>query len=133
MRFNIRYTMFLIRYLGALCYDAIIVLVLFVFLTALLLIVNKGQAIPPSTLWYQLTLLSMAFFYYQGSLRFGGQTLGMRAWRFKLTSVNQKKISNQQIVLRLIYFIPALFLAPAFLKSSYALINKWTSTEFITN
>ena len=124
--------MFLIRYLAAICYDAIIILVLLFSLTVLLLIFNQGHAIPPSTLWYQLSLISTAFLYYHCSIRFGGQTLGMKAWRFKLTSVNQTRLSNIQILLRILYFIPALFLAPLYLKSTYNVLNQWTRTDFIT-
>ncbi|MBL7480734.1 RDD family protein [Legionella bononiensis] len=124
--------MFLIRYLAAICYDAIIILVLLFSLTVLLLIFNQGHAIPPSTLWYQLSLIGTAFLYYHGSIRFGGQTLGMKAWRFKLTSVDQKSLSNKQILLRILYFIPALFLAPLHIKSSYNLLNQWTRTDLIT-
>lgn len=122
--------MFFIRYIAALCYDAIILVVLFFMVTALILALNQGQAIAPSTHWYQLVLIATAFFYYQSSLRFGGQTLGMRAWRFKLSSLNQNNPSSQQILLRILYFIPAFCIAPFYLKSSYTLLNQWTKTQF---
>ena len=123
--------MFYIRYLGALSYDVLVQLVLFFVVTAFILFFNQGQAIPPSTHWYQLTLFGIAMVYYFSSMRLGGQTLGMRAWRFKLSTLIQDKPSNLQIVLRILYFIPSILIAPFLLKSSYALLNQWTETCFV--
>lgn len=123
--------MFFIRYLAALSYDAIIIVVLFFVLTAFFLLFNEGHAIPPATFWYQVSLVAIAVCYYYSSIRFGGQTLGMRAWRFKLSSRTQDKLSKQQILGRILYFIPALLIAPFYLKSSYALLNRWTKTDFV--
>jgi uncharacterized RDD family membrane protein YckC len=123
--------MFFIKYLAALAYDAMILLVLFFTITALILLFNHGHSIAPGTLWYQCALIGTVFFYYQSSIRFGGQTLGMRAWRFKLSTLDQGKLSNQQIVLRILYFLPALFMAVFYLKANYTLLNQWTRTDFI--
>ncbi|CAM2920494.1 RDD family protein [Legionella worsleiensis] len=130
VRLRLRQIMFFIRYLAAVCYDIIILFVLFFSLTALVVLVNKGHAIPPSTLWYQLLLSGIGLLYYQSSIRFGGQTLGMRAWRFKLMTVDQKRLTNQDIFLRIVCFIPALLLAPVYMKSSYSVLNRWTNTSF---
>lgn len=123
--------MFFLRYLAALSYDALIMIVLFFVLTALFLLCNGGHAIPPASLWYQLSLLGIALSYYYSSIRFGGQTLGMRAWRFRLSAATQDPLSRPQILGRILYFIPTLFIAPFCFKSNYALLNQWTKTEFV--
>lgn len=123
--------MFFIKYMAALAYDAIILLVLFFTVTALILFFNHGHSIAAGTLWYQCTLIATAFFYYQSSIRYGGQTLGMRAWRFKLTTLDEAKVSNQQIVLRVLYFVPALCMTFFEVKAIYTLLNQWTRTDFI--
>ena len=122
--------MFFIRYLGALIYDALIICVLLFVLSAILILFNHGQAIPSSTRWYQFTLLVFALLYYGNSMKFGGQTLGMRSWRFKLISVNKNGLSKQQILARILLSIPALFIAPFYFKGSYTLLNRWTKTDF---
>lgn len=123
--------MFFIRYLAALSYDAMIMIVLFFVLTAFFLLCNGGHAIPPATLWYQISLLGIALSYYYSSIRFGGQTLGMRAWRFKLSATPQAQLSRQQILGRIVYFIPTLLIAPFYFKTNYTLLNRWTKTEFV--
>lgn len=74
----------IIKYLGALIYDLIILLALCFALTAVILLFRQGQAIPPETLWYQLALLVQALIYYFTSIKFGGQTIGMRAWGIRV-------------------------------------------------
>lgn len=122
---------FFIRYLGAVAYDAIIVTVLCFALTAFFLLFNDGQAIPPDTFWYQLSLISIGMAYYYCSIQYGGQTIGMRAWRFKLISVEDDRPSAKQIAARYFGFLPTLLISPFFLKLNYTLLNKWTNTEFI--
>ncbi|HAT2139791.1 TPA: RDD family protein [Legionella pneumophila] len=122
--------MFFIKYSGALIYDLIIVSILFFAYTSALLLFTHGQAIPPATRWYQLSLFSIAFVYYYGSIRCGGQTVGMKAWKFKLTTESGKKLSRQQIIARFFYFIPATLIAPFCLKGSYVLLHQWTQTRF---
>ncbi|WP_298622720.1 RDD family protein [uncultured Legionella sp.] len=123
--------MFFMRYLAALFYDAMILSVLFFTVTALMLPFNHHHAIAPGTLWYQCTLMFTAFIYYQSSMRFGGQTLGMRAWRFKLTTLTKETLSNKQIVLRILCFLPSFFMAIFYFKASYMLLNQWTRSDFI--
>lgn len=122
--------MFFIKYLGALIYDAIIVFVLFFVITGIIILFNHNQALPPETRWYQFTLILLGLIYYYGSLKFGGQTMGMRAWRFKLSALTSNNLSRQHILRRILYFIPATIAAPFYLKSHYTLLNQWTKTHF---
>ena len=43
-----------------------------------------GQAVAPSSRWYQAYLLALSFLYFGWFWTHGGQTLGMRAWRLRL-------------------------------------------------
>lgn len=121
--------MFLIRYIGSLIYDLIILFILFFAYTAVLVLFTHGKAIPPATHWYQFSLFSISFFYYYRSIRIAGQTIGMRAWQLKLTTDSQKKPSKQQIIARFFYFIPASLIAPFCLKGNYTLLQQWTKTS----
>lgn len=122
--------MFFIKYTGALIYDLIILFILFFAYTSVLLLFTHGQAIPPATRWYQFSLFIISLVYYYGSIRCGGQTVGMKAWRFKLTTDSNKTLSRQQIIARFFYFIPATLIAPFCLKGNYVLLHQWTQTHF---
>lgn len=122
---------FFFKYLGALIYDACIIFVLLFTFTGLIVLARHNQAVEASTLWYQLSLVSIALVYYCGSLIKGGQTIGMRAWRFRLCAEDGGKLSAIQILKRPIYFLPALFLAPICVRANYTVLNQWTKTRFV--
>lgn len=124
---------FFIRYIGALIYDTIIVLALLFVLTGIIVLRNHGHAVPPETPWYQFTLVCGGLLYYYSSMKFGGQTLGMRAWRLKLVGSAQQNLSTQQILRRILYFIPATLIAPFCFTGNYTLLGRWTKTYFIMN
>ena len=121
--------MFYIRYLGALMYDAIILVALFIFLTSLCLLFRHGMAISPNSQWYRLLLVSILYGYYFLSYQQGGQTIGMRAWHLKLVSLNKHSIDNRQIVARFFLGVPAFIVAVFFIKSPMRLLKKWTKSE----
>lgn len=76
-----------VRRLGALFYDWLLILALWFVLTALLLPLTGGEALPEQGPWhwaYQALLGLSALGFYLGFWRKGGQTLGMRAWRVRL-------------------------------------------------
>lgn len=72
------------RRFGALVYDAVVVLAIWMAATALLLPFTGGEAIRPGQLWYTLYLVGVAFLYFGWCWTHGGQTLGMRTWRLRL-------------------------------------------------
>lgn len=123
--------MFYLKYFFALCYDAFIVCALFFAFTALCLLFRKGLAIPPSSTWYQLSLLMLYFLYYYLSVKYGGQTIGMRSWTFKLINSQKETLSLPQIFLRLVLFIPAALLAVFLLKNPARLLEQWSQTKLI--
>lgn len=108
-------------------------LVLLFVLTGLIVLVNHGHAVPPETFWYQFTLVGVAVFYYYSSMKSGGQTLGMKAWRLKLVALDRQKLSTQHILARILYFIPATLIGPFYFKGNYTLLSRWTKTYFILN
>ena len=71
------------RRLAAGAYDALLLGALWMFST-LLVVMARGEPIPPSNLPYQLLLLATTAAFYIGFWMRGGQTLGMRAWRLKV-------------------------------------------------
>ncbi|KTD75667.1 RDD family protein [Legionella waltersii] len=123
--------MFTIKYLCSIVYDLIVLIVLFFAYTALVLSLNHNKAIPPSTLWYQLSLLIVSFLYYFLSMRNGGQTIGMKAWGLKLVDKINIKLSFGQVLVRFFGFIPSIIASFVCLKWSYSLLNQWTNSSLI--
>jgi uncharacterized RDD family membrane protein YckC len=86
----------LFRRLAAILYDSLLVFALLMLATALLLPFTGGQRIPPGTLSHQLYLLVVAYLYFDYCWRHGGQTLGMKAWKFRCVDA----VSHRQTALR---------------------------------
>ncbi len=74
----------LARRLGAMTYDGLIILSLWLLGTLILLPFNAGQAIESANPLYQAWLLFLGWLYLGWSWKVPGQTLGMRAWRVHL-------------------------------------------------
>ena len=123
--------MFAFRYMGSVIYDLLVLLVIFLAITAAILLCRNGTPIPQGALWYRALLLLSGFSYYYYSLKLGGQTLGMRAWRFKLVSVLSEQLSTRQILQRLGFAVVALLLAPFYAKKSY-ILKSWTKTAWVS-
>lgn len=93
------------RYIGAIFYDAMLIIALFFLATALLLPFNNGDAIQAPVL-FPLYLLSISFIFLAWFWTHGGQTLGMQAWNLYLISDTKTKITWYQALTR---FLTALF------------------------
>ena len=66
-------------------YDTLLLIALFMVLTALLLAILPGNEVTPAVRpWYQAGLLLAGLGFFALFWRFGGQTLGMRAWRLQV-------------------------------------------------
>lgn len=72
------------RYLGAWLYDLCILMALYMGFTLIMVALNHGAPIPAGTRWFQVGLVSLAYLYYVGSLCYGGQTIGFKAWGLRL-------------------------------------------------
>lgn len=104
-----------LRRIAAFLYDCLLLIALFFLVTSIAIAFNDGQAIQHAGFYLGLYLL--AFFFFDWFWRHGGQTLGMRAWRLKVESVDGKNISAGQSAIR--YFSGSLLFGITLL---YALI-----------
>jgi uncharacterized RDD family membrane protein YckC len=95
----------LLRRLGALFYDSLLLLGILFFATFALM-PFRGEAFGPHSLAYQVYLLTVSFLFFGGFWTHGGQTLGMRAWKIGLRSADGGAVSWRQAGLR---FLAALF------------------------
>ena len=84
------------RYLAALFYDFLLLLAVLFIATALLLPFNDGKAFSSQQIAYPFYLLAVSFLFYGWFWTHGGQTLGMRAWKIKVLTFDQKTITWRQ-------------------------------------
>lgn len=89
-----------LRRLAAIFYDLLLLIALFFVATALLLPLNAGQAFTAKQFFYPIYLLVVSFFFYAWFWTHGGQTLGLRAWKIKVLTLNREQISWKQALLR---------------------------------
>jgi len=98
---NIKTTPGFFRRLAAQIYDFILLIALLFIATALLLPFTSGEAvIPQQTLIYRIYLTVISFFFYGWFWTHGGQTLGLRAWKIKVLTLDQKPVSWTQALFR---------------------------------
>ena len=95
------------RRLGALFYDAFLVIALWFVATALMLLVLGVMGVEVEnnnplvgSFLFQIYLVAVAFAYYAWSLCASGQTLGMRAWRIKAVASDLGDIGLRTCALR---------------------------------
>lgn len=94
----------LLRRLAALAYDLLVlggllIILTFPYLGATVWLTGTDR-IGTGDPFFQLYLAVIVLGYFGLSWRFGGQTLGMRAWRLHALSVNGGTLSWPQIVVR---------------------------------
>lgn len=73
------------KHFAAFLYDIFPILGIFFSTSLAVLIFRNGEELERYNPWFISLLLSELFFYYIYSWKKGGQTLGMRAWKFKIT------------------------------------------------
>lgn len=88
------------RRLAAMMYDALIVIALLMFATAIVLPFNQGEAYDSGNVLLQLYLLAIVLGFFVLFWRLGGQTLGMRAWKIKLVSDSGTRPRYGQLLIR---------------------------------
>ena len=96
----------LLRRLGALFYEMVLLAGILFFATAVLLPFHGGKAFQSNNLAYNAYLLGVIFLFFGWFWTRGGQTLGMRAWKIRLCSEDGGSVSWKQAGLR---FFAALF------------------------
>ena len=83
----------LLRRLGAIVYDAMLIFALLMLVTVPFVAISGGENVKPGTLIHQLTLLATMYAFFVGYWYFRGRTLGMQAWRIQLEGINGGKPS----------------------------------------
>ena len=69
-------------------YDALLLFSILFFATLILLPATGGEALSADNHLYHLYLFICCFFYFGWQWVRGGQTLGMKAWRIRVTDFN---------------------------------------------
>lgn len=107
--------------IAAMIYDLFPVLALLLATGAGAMALTQGR-LDYHAWWYRLLLLFVVLAYYVVSWRYGGQTIGMRAWRLHLVDTAQRTPGWGACVLR--FFVALLSLAVAGLGFFWCLIDR---------
>jgi uncharacterized RDD family membrane protein YckC len=100
----------LFRRLAALLYDALLALAVVLIASLPIVIVNRGQAVPAGDPLYQTFLFFLVFFYFAWHWVRIGQTLGMKAWRLRVTLEDGSPITWWHALLRFLVGLVSLAL-----------------------
>lgn len=90
------------RRLAIVFYDALVLLGVLFFATALLLPLNSGQAFSADQWYFTLYLVCVCFGYYAGFWVYGGQTLGLKAWGCRVVDKHGGPITWRQALVRFV-------------------------------
>jgi len=96
------------RRLLAMLYDCLVLLALLILAAALALPFGDVDQTALKDFGYTLWLLAVCFAYLGSCWRYGGMTLGMRAWRIRLVSSNDLAVSWPRCLLRFLVGLVAL-------------------------
>lgn len=91
-----------LRRLAATFYDLLLLLAVLFVATALLLPFNGGRAFTAQQFFFPLYLLLVSLLFYAWFWTHGGQTLGLRAWKIKVLTLDREPISWKQALLRFV-------------------------------
>ncbi len=86
----------LLRCFIAMVYDSFLLFSVLFFAAAIAYPITQGQI----SLGYQIYLLLVCFLYFAWSWLHGGQTLGMKAWRIRLQSIDGTPVTWRRALLR---------------------------------
>lgn len=86
--------------MGAVFYDALLLLAVWFFATAIILPLNAGRAFSADHYFFPFYLLAVSYGFYGWFWTHGGQTLGLRAWKIKLVDFAGGPVNRQQVSLR---------------------------------
>ena len=90
----------LLRRLGAILYDTLLVVALLFLATVPFVILRAGEAVDPYTLAHQATLFLVAYLFFVGFWMRTGSTLGMLAWGLRVEADRQQTPNLAQATLR---------------------------------
>lgn len=99
------------RIIGSAVYDALVLMGLLMIAgfiaVGLHYWITDEETIQPNSLPFQLYLLTLVIGYFLYFWRKSGQTVGMKAWRIKLISLEDAPITLKQALLRLLVAMPS--------------------------
>lgn len=99
----------LLRRIAAIVYDVLLLLGVLFAASAVAVALNHGKAVTHPAYYVAIVVISFLFFGWFWT--HGGQTLGLRTWRLKITDENTDEVSWKQATIRFlaafISFIPA--------------------------
>ena len=81
------------RHLAIIIYDGFLLLALLFLATAIVLPFNDGEAFTASQYIFPFYILLISFIFYGWFWTHGGQTLGMKTWKIKVRSFDNKPIT----------------------------------------
>lgn len=90
----------LLRRLGAIFYDSLLLFSILFFATLILLPLTGGEAVRPGQPIYTAYLIAVSFVYFAWFWTHGGQTLGMRAWRVTLRTRDGSAVTWRHALVR---------------------------------
>jgi len=124
----------LLRRVAAFLYDCLLLLAIYFVVTAVAITFNDGHAVQHFA--YKFLLYVTGFLFFDWFWMHGGQTLGMRAWKIKLRSINNTPLTHvqclQRYLLGTIFFVFTLFWM-FFNKGGAALHDHLSNTKIIRN
>lgn len=118
-------------------YDCLLLSAVLFFCTLILLPFTHGQAIASGNMPFDIYLYLITYFYFVWQWTHGGQTLGMKAWKIRLESLNTDPVTWQRASLR--FFLACLswiFVGAGFLwsladRDHLAFHDKYSHTRLI--
>lgn len=94
------------RRMAIITYDSLLLIALLFLATAILLPFNGGEAFTSTQYFFPIYLFSVSFVFYGWFWTHGGQTLGMKTWKIKIQTFDNKSLSWKHAFKR---FIMAIF------------------------
>ena len=110
------------RRLLVMLYDGVIMLGLLMLASAAALPFGNVNKVIFQDVWFTLWLLAVCFAYLGSCWRYGGMTVGMRAWKARLVSGDGQVISWPRCLLR--FVVGAVSLSVFGLGIAWALVDK---------
>ncbi len=123
----------LMRRLAAMAYDTVLLVGVFFLATLGWIFLQRGQAVSPNTLAFDGYLFAVSYLFFGWFWTHGGQTLGMRAWKIRLSGENLKTVSWRAATIR--YFAATLSMLAMGTGFLWALLDrdKRTFHDLISN
>lgn len=128
----------LLRRLGAIIYDSFLTFSLVYFIIGVILIVFFEKQAQTNIFMFFMILLTN-YFYFSCSWVKGGQTLGMKAWKFHIQQNNGEHITYKQAFIRFILSAVSFsafglgFIYQLFNSDNLALNDRYSNTLLMKN